>query len=742
MSDELNFRVSSALKDIIGRDLITDDYIAIFELVKNSYDAHASRVDIVFSQITNSDKSSILIKDDGKGMSFKDLSEKWLFVGYSAKKEGSEDKDYRDKIYQNRQYAGAKGIGRFSCDRLGKTLRLESTKENEVTQQLITNWESFEKNMREEFKNIKVIHSNLNKNTYGLKHGTILEISELRSTWTKDKIAYLKKSLAKLINPSTDKNERPFSIYITSEEIGIIEEKIENFIFETLEIKTSKIEVEITKDGKSIITKLTDGGTLIYRIVENNPYKLLSNIMVKVYYLNKSAKLTFSSRMGVNTKDYGSVYLYRNNIRIYPYGEPGEDPLKLDLRKAQKPSIYIGNKDIIGRIEITEKNSDNFKESSSRGDGFQKNSTYDEFMKFYHENVIQRLEKYVIDVQKWGDGNFLSIEDDLDSVSQDELKSKITDLITKITNSDEIIDLKYDPNSVNIISKNSSGSATSLVKNLYRLAKSTGNEKILEVANKTEKRVAELLIALKEVDKVAEKANKELEEKVTENLFLKSVKSQDFDEIISFMHHVGLSATNVENEISGSYKFINEGGELNDADLKDIFEFISLEMRKILSITRFATKANFKLYAETQELDLVNYIQEYISNIISPNRLDDINIKLKVSDSLRYITSFRPLEINIIIDNIISNAVKSGSQEIIVDFELAKNSTLFIGFSNDGEPIKKGIKDKIFDMGFTTTTGSGLGLFHVNKLMKEMNGEIFIEEINPVRFKLKFQKEN
>ena len=43
----LQFRVSTALKSIIGKDLINDKYIAVFELVKNAYDAGAKRVDII-----------------------------------------------------------------------------------------------------------------------------------------------------------------------------------------------------------------------------------------------------------------------------------------------------------------------------------------------------------------------------------------------------------------------------------------------------------------------------------------------------------------------------------------------------------------------------------------------------------------------------------------------------------------------------------------------------------------------
>jgi DNA mismatch repair ATPase MutL len=85
--DKLQFRVSSELKNIIGRDLITDDFIAISELVKNSYDANAKKVEISFRFVKRGKNATILITDDGDGMTFGDLKEKWLLVGYSKKVE-------------------------------------------------------------------------------------------------------------------------------------------------------------------------------------------------------------------------------------------------------------------------------------------------------------------------------------------------------------------------------------------------------------------------------------------------------------------------------------------------------------------------------------------------------------------------------------------------------------------------------------------------------------------------------
>lgn len=79
MKDSLQFKISSALKDLVGKDLITSDNVAIFELVKNSYDAYANHVVITFTE------NKITIADNGKGMSLSDLKNKWLFLGFSTK---------------------------------------------------------------------------------------------------------------------------------------------------------------------------------------------------------------------------------------------------------------------------------------------------------------------------------------------------------------------------------------------------------------------------------------------------------------------------------------------------------------------------------------------------------------------------------------------------------------------------------------------------------------------------------
>ena len=185
MNNSDKFRISSYLKDIIGRDLVTNEYVAIFELVKNSFDAKASKVNIEFEP----DQCRIFISDNGHGVSSSDIRNKWLFVAYSEKAEIQPD-DYRDKIRRGGQVAGNKGIGRFACDTLGKRLSLYSkTSLNDEVSKLQVDWTLFEQDSHEEFHTINVdlgVVTEFPLMTYAdppQTSGTVLVIEQVRHQW-------------------------------------------------------------------------------------------------------------------------------------------------------------------------------------------------------------------------------------------------------------------------------------------------------------------------------------------------------------------------------------------------------------------------------------------------------------------------------------------------------------------------------------------------------------------------------
>jgi signal transduction histidine kinase len=76
-----------------------------------------------------------------------------------------------------------------------------------------------------------------------------------------------------------------------------------------------------------------------------------------------------------------------------------------------------------------------------------------------------------------------------------------------------------------------------------------------------------------------------------------------------------------------------------------------------------------------------------------------------------------------VVDTLINNAVKAKAKVVTFSAEIV-NDNLEISVSDDGNGIKKSIRDKIFDMGFTTTKGSGLGLHHAKNILEKINGNI------------------
>lgn len=756
----LQFKISSALKNIIGSDLISDDFIAVFELVKNSYDAHATKVEITFENIY-SDNAKIIIKDNGKGMNYDDLINKWLFVAYSAKKEGTEEDsyDYRDKIKVKRAYAGAKGIGRFSCDRLGGELYLETIKDepNSKVETLLTQWDKFESNLKEEFVNISVLHETIKNSNYDIKHGTVLEISNLKSEWNNKKFLDLKNALAKLINPNTQIQEDEFTIeLIVPDELkndqketeyhNIVNGEIQNLIFETLEIKTTKIVSKVLgKDKKKIETSLIEGGKLVYKIIEENKYENLFNVDCELYFLNHSAKLTFKKRMGVDSVSYGHIFVYKNGLRIYPYGDRYEDPLKMDNRKAQGYNRYLGTRETLGYISINEPNEE-LRETSSRGDGLIKSKPYFELVEWFYDN-LKRLERYIIDITNWG--NELSNEDyiKLDNKGQ---REAIESLIENLTKSKGIISFEVSPEIFEIIDKKQEKSTKNTLTKIKKQLESDDFDKnsIVQSISKIEKNLDELKKTTEEAGEEAldtliknEELETNLETEKKKGAFQGSLIGTDKERIVSLQHQVFHSSGRVHRNIKLLIKHIGLA-KLDEKSRKHI-AVISRETTKINSIAKFITKANFNLTASEIETDIIEFIEDYINEIyIFEDAVIDTKMKISInSGDIKLNRVFRPLEITTLMDVFISNAEKAKSTTIDFSFKREKGKYNLL-ITDNGIGINSNNIDKIFDLGFTTTNGSGIGLFQAKEIVSnDLKGIITVEKSDKTgtQFKITFE---
>lgn len=779
-----HFKVSSALKDIIGKDLISDDFVAIFELVKNSFDANSKRVDVTFKDLSSVD-GKIIIKDNGKGMDLDDFEKKWLFVAYSAKKDGTED--YRDEIRSKRIHAGAKGIGRFSCDRLGNSLTIFSKRSDaKSVSKLTVNWEDFERNINDKFEKISVNYELIENCPYEIKTGTILEISGVRSEWDEDKLIKLRRSLEKLVNPAQSNVQTQFSIYLNANDFKVhdkekkldgkehllINGKVKNFLFEKLDLKTTRIEVSIDPDGETITSELYDRGTFIYRILEENPFIFsdwrLENIKVHLFSLNKASKTMFTQYMGVRAVQFGSVFVYKNGFRIHPIGEIGHgDVFGLDARKQQGTSRFFGTRDLIGRIEIDGDNEE-FKEASSRDGGLIRNFAFKTLTDFFINNALKRLEKFAVDVVKFGNI-------DADEPGTDIPKEKALSFIESLTKSETIHDIEFNSDIFDVVSNASQKSLGSLLNNLGRIALDGGSSNLLSEVSKIEKKISEFSKATKAAEdevkretqkrreaeklareealkvKKAEEAIKKERSKTKQvtkqTMFLRSMVSSDLQNVVALHHHIGIAAGTIENYVRGVSKKIRAGKPMTAESFLSVLDEISFVARQISATTKFATKANFNMEAELIEDDLNSYIEQYIMNVCSGlMKVDgdlskDVSFAWEAESSKDFKIRFRPLEVSMVIDSLINNSIKAGADKVKV-FSRHTGEDLIVSFSDNGKGIKNSNHEKIFEMGFTTTNGSGLGLHHARNIMRDMHGEIYLDDTanSGAKFILRFTR--
>lgn len=752
----LSFRVSAGLKNIIGRDLISDKYIAIFELVKNSYDAGASKVDISFVE-TKEGQDQIIISDNGCGMTYNDIVEKWLFVAYSEKKaQNRERTSFRDEI--KREVAGAKGVGRFSCDRLGSSLTLiTKTEFGKLASRVEVNWNKFELDDTQEFVNIPVQYSTAVGLPSGFSKGTTLVVDALRESWSRDELLKLKRSLMKLISPDANKGELPFDIELivpserendnkTFGKTGINPDRdivnglIRNDIFEKLNIKTTSIEITISEDGQLITSKLTDRGTYIFSVVEKNrSYYELRDISIIVFYLNQSAKAGFTRQMGgVQPKNYGSVFIYKNGFRINPYGEPGQDFFGIDQRKAQGWKRHLGTREIMGRISIKGDN-DQFVETTSRAHGFIQTPAVDMLADIFLEKALKVLEKYVVNLISWGEPLKSNPEY---TISPNEIGEQIISQFITSVDSKDIVSVEYNPDILRTRSTLAGqDNITTSLKKLESVAERTQDNGLLSLAQ-TIKRRTESIISYNvhleeenaEKERTLAKVQEEVQVRERQVYFLKGTANQSVANLVNGFH----SIYTLTDATKGNINYLRELLSPMKIDNKD---FIMSIIGQIYQANEKAHKLSDLAIHGNQALKQsgVNSINDFIRQYIDAGfTIDGLKYNL-IQDGRAFNCKFDATSIGVIIDNIASNSIKAGAT--ILQISLSETSKFVeVAFSDNGIGLADNINPEfLFEWGFSSNRqkkGFGIGLYHIKQLVDEMRGTVEIDTTYCQGFKM------
>lgn len=813
---KVHFRTNALLKSIIGKDLITDDNIAVLELVKNSFDAGSKKVDITFKNILKNDdsdkikfptdaSSKLIIKDEGIGMAEFDITEKWLNIAYSEKKEKKEE--------FGRVLAGNKGVGRFSCDRLGRFLTIYSKKKGEPYNKLFIDWKVFEKEGQIDFniQDVEFEIENLNEKDFisstgysKFESGTILEIACLREYWHSNKIVSLKRQLERLINPNQAFKKSDFGVKIIAsefvqhdkeqEDYNKINGDVKNKIFEKLDFRTSSIQAKIDAKGEFITTTLQDRGNEIFLLKERNLFSQLSNIDISIFYLNTYAKAYFTKQTGIKSIDFGSIFLFINGFRIPPYGDIGDDWLGMEMRKGQGHSRYLGTREIVGRIEINDE-TEKFKIISNRS-GVVNNVAYEQLTKseypfgFYYK-TFRRLERFVVEGINWDSVSEQNIDNLVNDKKWNESKEiynedsltrnkRVLSVINNIIDSKkgEIVDLKINEDFVKqIINEQTERAKTELenvLSTIKEKSKELSPEIIADVLNKIsqnsddikafssvlsnysdtskkeikglnliqdslqskyselqkqKEKLEEKLRIEEEAREKAEKERKRIEEELElekeKNTYLRTSSRSLSEDAKGLVHNIKITSKNISTSVDNLYdKILN--GKAKEAEILKALSNIKFQAEKALKISKIITRSNFNTEKNEQIIDVAKYVAQYIdiySDIYEKNELEfeviNKNASLTKKASI--------LDISVILDDLISNSEKASAKNVLIEIQNPSKETLKIIFSDDGKGVPKKFlesPDQIFELGVTTTDGSGIGLNSVRTALKSLKGTI------------------
>ncbi len=349
----LSFSVDAGIINRLGIELVGRSETAVSELIKNSYDADANNVDVLFVE-AGTTGGTLIIDDDGEGMDLERLENGFMRLSSTNKIHNPISDKY------NRKKAGKKGIGRFSTQRLGTVLVIV-TKMKQMSRalKLTINWDDY--NIDTDLQSIvnKVEYVNPIKEA-----GTKLIIRNLREAWGAVEIRRVYRYVSDLLQPNflsertnslnlaKNKSDNYFHVSFKEQlslngEIQTIAEP-QRMIFDKA---VAIIEGFVDNEGDgycSVYSEKFELDEYAIRISANDKedsqerFRELRNVHFKCYYFiyNRADYYDFDSnftRLEYNgikkmAAESSGIKLYRNGFRVLPYGEKGNDWLDIDSR--------------------------------------------------------------------------------------------------------------------------------------------------------------------------------------------------------------------------------------------------------------------------------------------------------------------------------------------------------------------------------------------------------------------------
>lgn len=408
-SQALSLRPYARLLTMLGDQLIKNERIALVELIKNSYDADAERVEVRFEKfnldMSCKEQSRIVVRDDGTGMTLDTVQTAWMNPATPQKhldKESGRDKTSG----KNRIIQGEKGIGRFAVLKLGKTITVTTRTCDQDFETIIRfDFSRFDDDFLNEndrpreifLDEIKVDCTQSQPTQFpGCSHGTVIEIQDLKGIWKDKIINELCRDVSNLTDPvsrirgEAANNRFEIAIYCNGERRSVEADSTDNLkaliedkaVFDVQgRFSTSeKLFSFSTKTDKEEIS-LSDakiGGLWVWRQqlreargdVEISEELGCGDFAFQFYIFDFARGI--SGRHALNQKEKNllkehRIYLYRDDVRVYPYGDPDDDWLNIDVtRGTGRAGDFFSNDQIIGWIDITQKGNPRLRDKTNR----------------------------------------------------------------------------------------------------------------------------------------------------------------------------------------------------------------------------------------------------------------------------------------------------------------------------------------------------------------------------------------
>jgi signal transduction histidine kinase len=379
----LAFRMHPRVLSALGKDLVTNDVVAVIELVKNSYDALATRVDVQFGK--HEELGEFLeVKDNGHGMDAEVIRDVWCVVATPFRKLNprAESGDV------SRSVTGDKGLGRLSAARLGSKLELVTKTQPGPYLVVFLDWDELARS------------PDLASSTFSLKElesdpgigvsGTRLRIFDMNSEWGQEQLSELRDNLARLVSPFASKED--FSIFLTVPKEGSepIEVEAPEFLskpkyairgyFDRVGVVRCKYEFAPVGEGRprgkalelswqQIYKTIADNGDLSSATAGCGPFEF----EVRAWDLTPDDTLEISDRFDIakasirdSIRANKGISLYRDDILVLPKSDDAKDWLGLDLRRVSKVGTRLSTSQIVGYVRITKEANPDIEDTSDR----------------------------------------------------------------------------------------------------------------------------------------------------------------------------------------------------------------------------------------------------------------------------------------------------------------------------------------------------------------------------------------